>query len=94
MSASGYKIRGDEDTDAPSEVAVSPASPPPAQWVIRFRDGTYFHSLQSGEGGTKAHAKRFDSNRSAREFILSYQWLERSAPTIERFQEDEDVRQP
>lgn len=73
------------------EKSMAKRAKKPTEWVIKFRDGTYFHSLEAGEGGSKQHAKKFESDRAARDFIMSYQWLERAQPSIERFEEDERV---
>jgi len=44
-------------------------------YVIEFRDGSFFQSLEADHGGPKATAQRFESIHAADNFMRSHEWI-------------------
>jgi hypothetical protein len=44
-------------------------------WVIEFRNGSFFQSLEAEHGGPRASAQQFRSERAADLFMREHEWI-------------------
>ena len=45
------------------------------KWVIEFRNGSFFQSLEADHGGPLATAQKFDSLEKAEELMNRHPWI-------------------
>lgn len=45
------------------------------EWVIEFRNGSFFQDLKNDNGGPKESAQKFDSEKAAETFMDTHQWI-------------------